>query len=129
MSTMPLDSAWRQYKGAVRDRDRLEVKVEQARQMWERVLLEQMLERVAHARDELGLDITDTKVLLRLGVPCTTCLTIVTAKTRGARHKLFLGGPDAPAVYAECDGQPLSPAADDAVMPTWPDMPKVSVPE
>lgn len=127
MSTMPLDSAWRQYKGAVRDRDRLEQKVDQARQMWERVLLEQMLERIEQARDELGLDVADTKVLLRIGVPCTTCLTIVTTKTRG-RHKLFVGGADSPAVYAECnDDQPINPADDTVAMPTWPDMPKVSV--
>jgi hypothetical protein len=121
---MTLDSAWRQYKGTARDLGRIAEKFDQARNVWERTLLEQMMERLEEAK-EIGLDVTDTKTLLRIGVPCTSCLTIVTAATK-RRHKVYAGGAESPAVYAECDSRPLSP--DDIAMPTWPDMPTAGVP-
>jgi hypothetical protein len=124
---MTLDSAWRQLRGATRDQATADERVAGARKVWLMTLLEQMAERLEEARD-LGVDVTAEKGLLSIGVPCTKCMTIVTAKTRGVKHKIFLGGKDSPAVYAECDRLPIDALPDKdgnaAAMPEWPPLPK-----
>jgi hypothetical protein len=117
---MPLDSAWRQWKGATRDLARALDKVDQSCNVWQRTLFDQFVERVEEAK-EAGMDVTSDKVLLTLGVPCVSCLTIVT-KLRGTDHKLYLGGKDSPVAYCECPGDHVDP--DKADMPVWPAMPK-----
>lgn len=117
---MTLDSAWRQVKGAARDLQRAAERHDGAWKAWAVTLDEQFRERLDEAR-ELGIvDITTEKGLLTIGVPCQSCLTIITAKTRRG-HKIFIGGKDSPPAYAQCDGDTVDPETD---MPVWPPMPK-----
>lgn len=115
MTSMPLDSAWRQYRGAVRDLAAQQTKTQGARNTWLTVMLEAFEERRAEAKDA-GLDVNDPKALLTLGVPCADCLRIA---GRNQGHKITIGGAGSQwPVYAECGRAPVNPTTDD--MPTFP---------
>lgn len=120
---MTIDSAWRQLRTYSRDQAVAEQKLLGARNVWRQTLIEQMEERLEEAK-ERGLDIADPKTLWAMGVPCVTCLTIVTAARKG-RHKLFSGGQNSPSIYAdECGAQPIDPRVEGTVMPEWPPIPQ-----
>lgn len=124
MSLLTLETAWRNYRGAVRDQAGAEEKLLGSRNAWGRTLLDQMAERYEKARDELGLDVAQVKVLLQIGVPCLHCLKIIVKSDRF--HSVFIGGADAAApAYAECGADPIDPAQ--AEMPVWPALPKAPV--
>jgi hypothetical protein len=116
---MPDDSAWRQWKGAVRDLAAAEARVKQTQSYWVQNMLAQF-ELRRHAADLDGLDIRDPKVLLTLGVPCIDCHTIAGPRTG---HKVTFGGPQNQfPVWAECGMAPIDPTV--ANMPTPPETAK-----
>jgi hypothetical protein len=120
---LTLETAWRNYRGAARDQAAAEEKLQGSRQAWAHTLLEQMAERYETAREELGLDVTKEKVLLQIGVPCITCLKVISGRRDG--HGLFVGGADSAApAYAECDSPVIDPSTAD--MPVWPALPKAA---
>ena len=71
---MTPDSAWRQWKGAVREQAAAETKLVQARAVWLQTMLEGFEERRRQAAAD-GLDVTTKDALVALGIPCIDCLT------------------------------------------------------
>lgn len=113
---MPPDSAYRQWKGAVRDLATAEERVRQTRSFWAQNMLAEFELRRA-AADQEGLDVRDNKILFSIGVPCVDCLTIATGG-----HSIIFGGPKNQfPVWAECGKAPINPTAVD--MPTPPPQP------
>lgn len=113
--TMPDDSAWRQWRGAVRDLANAEEKAKQAQAYWVQNMLAQFELRRA-AADQQGADVRNHKVLFGLGVPCIHCHTI--AGPQSGHGITFGGAQNQYPVWAECGKAPINPTQVD--MPTPP---------
>lgn len=112
---MPPDSAYRQWKGAVRDLAAAEAKVKQTQSFWVQNMLADFELRRA-AADIEGLDIRNNAVLLTLGVPCVDCHTIAGPRSG---HAITFGGPQNQfPVWAECGKAAINPT--EVAMPTPP---------
>ena len=117
--TMPLDSAWRQWKGATRNLKSAELAEQSARNVWLTTSLDWFELRRAAAHEN-NLDPNDPKILWQLGVPCIHCLKIVAPKPSG--HTLTVGGANARwAYWAECNMAAIDPT--EAPMPEQPPIP------
>lgn len=112
---MPPDSAWRQWRGAVRDLANAEERVRQGRATWVTNMLGDFELRRA-AADQEGLDVRNQAVLFSLGVPCVDCLTI--AGPRSGHAITFGGQSNMFPVWANCGKAPIDPTT--AEMPTPP---------
>lgn len=92
------DSAWRNWRGAVRAMQRAEETLAGARAVWLQTLLEGFEQRRLDA-DAAGHDVTSKKALAALGLPCKDCLapvpencsghTIVNGREADATYKLY----------------------------------------
>lgn len=111
---MAEDSAWRQWRGAMRDLENARTKAKQTRDIWLQNLLGHFEVRRAAAR-ERGEDTTEPTVLWAIGVPCAHCLTIAGAQSG---HKLVVGGANSWPYWAECGAKAIDPKT--AAMPVWP---------
>lgn len=106
---MTPDSAWRQFRGAVRDLRAAEEREKAARAVWLQVLLEGFTQRRLDA-DADGRDVTSRKALGELGLPCTDCLAPVPANMSG--HTLVNGREgDVYQLYAVCGKKAIDPVA------------------
>jgi hypothetical protein len=104
---MTPDSAWRQWRGAVRDLAAADQRHEQARAVWLQVLLEGFQERREDA-DVAGLDVTSHKALAELGLPCKDCLAPVPPNCSG--HTVVNGRTDDTyKLYAVCGKKAIDP--------------------
>jgi hypothetical protein len=112
---MPDDSAYRQWKGAVRDLANAEERVRQAKSTWLTNMLGHFELRRA-AADQEGQDVRNNRVLFALGVPCMDCLTI--AGPHSGHTITFGGAGHMFPVWANCGKAALDPTTTD--MPTPP---------
>jgi hypothetical protein len=104
---MTPDSAWRQWRGAVRDAKAAETREQQARAMWLQVLLEGFDQRRQDA-DADGRDVVTNKALAELGLPCKDCLAPVPAGCSG--HTVVNGREgDTYQLYAICGKKAINP--------------------
>lgn len=118
---MTPDSAWRQWRGAVRDARAAEQKEQQARAIWLQVLLDGFEQRRQDA-DADSRDVQSKKALAELGLPCKDCLAPVPANCGG--HTIVNGREgDAYQLYAICGKAAINPVEAPA-MPTLFTMPE-----
>lgn len=99
------DSAWRQWRGALRDFRAAEEKLKQARAIWLQTLFEGFEQRRRDA-DAAGLEVGTKEALIALGIPCIDCLApagkahrIVNSRDEQATYK----------TYATCGGVSVDP--------------------
>lgn len=107
------DSAWRQWKGALRDARNAEDKLKQARAIWLQTLFDGFEQRRRDA-DAAGLEVGTKDALIALGIPCVDCL----APAGRAGHRI-VNSRDEQAVYktyATCGSVSVDPTVLD--MPT-----------
>jgi hypothetical protein len=112
---MTPDSAWRQWRGAVRDLKTAEDRQTQARAIWLQVLLDGFEQRRQDA-DTDGREAGTKRALAELGLPCKDCLAPVPADCSG--HTVVNGREgDVYQVYAICGKKAIDPTEAPA-MPT-----------
>lgn len=108
---MTPDSAWRQWKGAVRGLAAAEELHQQTRAIWLQVLLEGFEQRRLDA-DGDGRDVTTKEALAMLGLPCKDCLAPVPPNCGG--HTVVNGREgDTYQLYAICGKAAIDPTAGD----------------
>jgi hypothetical protein len=110
---MTPDSAWRQWKGAVRALRTAEQTHAQARAIWLQVLLDGFDQRRFDA-DNDGRDVTSKRALAALGLPCKDCLAPVPPDCSG--HTVVNGREgDTYQLYAMCGKAAIDPTAADGM--------------
>lgn len=109
MTVITADSAWRQWKGAVRDARNAEQRLAESRAIWLRTLFEGFEERRRDA-DAAGHDITSKDALIALGIPCVDCLA---PAPKGAGHRIVNSRDqeDGYQTYAQCGKKSIDPTA------------------
>lgn len=109
MTQITADSAWRQWKGAVRDHRTAELRLAESRSIWLRTLMEGFEERRREA-DAAGNDIASKDALIALGIPCVDCLA---PAGKGAGHKIVNSRDEEAGyqTYATCGKKSIDPTA------------------
>lgn len=107
-TSIPIDTAFRNWKGATRDHATAAERLQGAKNAWLTTLFEAFHDNFARARDA-GDDISSNQVLFTLGLPCIDCHTPARPKTGHRVNRDDSGKKSRWPIWATCGAAPINP--------------------